>query len=150
MVGSFRGMAMALALALVSSVPGASALDAGAPLPPTGVSAEWTPEGVEVSWSAPAHDGGSPILEYRVYRSVPETPGVWELVAKVDSVARVFLDEDAPGDLAFYAVSAANGNSEGVPSTTTTRERCAPFGLSGTPPVPVVNVDCIRDMIPDP
>jgi hypothetical protein len=87
-----------------------------APQAPSGVVASAGAQGVTVSWSAPAADGGSPVTGYRVYRE-----GVTEPVATAGAdatgatVAGVW-----PGDTATFSVAAVNPAGESGRSASAT------------------------------
>lgn len=75
----------------------------------------WTGQRVHVdlTWSAPASDGGSSILGFRVYRDSVETP-----IAELGPDASSF-SERISGEGATYSVTAFNAVGEGDPAATT-------------------------------
>ncbi len=66
---------------------------------------------VDLSWSAPASDGGSPVTAYSVYRGT--SSGAETLLATVGNVLNYTDAQVANGQPYFYAVSATNGLGEG-------------------------------------
>ena len=84
------------------------------PGPPQSLFAIDTASGIELSWTAPADDGGTPITGYRIWRS----DGVdWtELVADTGSVDTIYVDTmvKSIGDgIYFYRVQALTINGIG-------------------------------------
>ena len=63
---------------------------------------------VNISWSLPEHDGGEPIIEYRVYRSEGKS-SMFEQIASVSPEVRWYLDEGLVNGVEYhYKVSAVN------------------------------------------
>ncbi len=90
---------------------------------------------VTLSWSAPVSDGGSPLIEYRVYRSTTSGSG-YVLVASVADGVTTYTDDSVSNGVTYYYVvravnalgESANSNevsvtlrasSSSTPSTTT-------------------------------
>ena len=73
---------------------------------------------IELSWTAPADDGGSAITGYRIEVSDDGSSGSWsELVADTGSAAtRYTHDGLSPGDTRHYRVSAINATGTSEPS----------------------------------
>jgi len=86
------------------------AMPVGAPSAPLGLAAVWADGCVYVSWSAPALDGGSAVVGYRLRRD-DWGAGNWTLLGALDLS---FLDRDAaPGRSYNYTVVAINAVGEG-------------------------------------
>jgi len=88
--------------------------DPAAPSPPQGLGASATETAIELSWSAPADDGGAPVTSYTVYRGgssgATTTP-----IGSTSSTS--FTDETAqPGMTYWYVVTAHNSGGESDPS----------------------------------
>lgn len=83
----------------------------GLPLSPQDLVAAITPGGAQLNWSAPADDGGSEIVGYKVYR---DGGSGMTYLALVTSGTRGYLDATAiPGTEYRYRVSALSFNGEG-------------------------------------
>lgn len=68
-------------------------------------------DSIEISWSPPENDGGSPIIGYKVYRYLAE--GEDPVVMEVDGNDTVFTDKGLPsGTTYIYRVSAVNSIGE--------------------------------------
>ena len=126
--------------------PTVHARDLGAPPPPLAVQASVTDAGTLVTWLPPAAEGASALVAYHVHRLAGPTGG-WQEVGVVDAATLSFTDGSDPGagGLAAYSVTAENSNGLGLQSAPAMagRAMCDPLGLSGTPPQPVVNLDCL-------
>ena len=74
---------------------------------------------VDLSWTAPASDGGSPVTGYRIEES-PNGNSSWtDLVANTRSPHRAYSRAGLPsGATRHYRVSAVNTNGAGAPSNT--------------------------------
>lgn len=99
---------------------------------PTDLIAVETDGKVLLEWTAPANDGGWPILNYIVMKG--DTPD--DLTAYAEVANATFTDENvSPGSTYYYSVRAANalgdGNMTGVVSITLT-----PEFVPGSPDVP--------------
>lgn len=102
-----------------------TAIPLGLPTAPQDLAARgaWTGQRVHVdlTWSAPASDGGSAILGYRVYRDTLETP-----IAELGADASGFSERiDAEG--ATYSVTAFNEVGEGEPAAATVSRGVSSF-----------------------
>jgi hypothetical protein len=84
----------------------------GAPAPP--IVAPANGKGVNVSWSAPANNGGSAITGYKVYRRTSSTS--LAVVASLGNVTSFKDTTTARGVSYYYAVSAVNVAGESPPS----------------------------------
>ena len=109
------------------------------PSRPTGLSA--TASGntqINLTWVAPASDGGSPITGYRIEISSDGGSSWTDQVADTTSADTTYSHTGlSPGDTRHYRVSAINTNGAGRPSnvdgaTTEATEPGAPTGLSAT------------------
>ena len=85
----------------------------GAPAPP--IVAPANGKGVNVSWSAPANNGGSAITGYKVYRGTSSTS--LTVVASLGNVTSFKDTTTTRGASYYYAVSAVNAVGEGSRST---------------------------------
>lgn len=96
--GVFHGLIMG---AVIPLVPGA----------PTNLSATPGNTQVTITWTAPADDGGSPIINYKLYRSTTSS-GTYALIASPSGLT--YTDTGLTnGQTYWYKVSAANGVGEG-------------------------------------
>ena len=94
--------------------PPSSATVPGAPAAPSVSPANG--KGVNVSWSPPASDGGSPITGYRVYRATTSDPSTMAPVATLGNVTTFKDTSTTRGTTYYYAVSAINAVGEGLKS----------------------------------
>ncbi len=86
------------------------------PFPPQNLQAVAGDRRVRLSWSAPASDGGSPLTEYRVYRSTFSGSG-YVLVASVDGSTTTYTDSSVSNGVTYYyVVRAVNAIGESVDS----------------------------------
>lgn len=93
---------------------------AGAPDAPTNVSGVvGAGTSIDVSWDAPADDGGSPITGYRVERDAQTGPGGWiEVTADTGSSSTTFNDSTvSSGESYRYRISAINALGTGPVSS---------------------------------
>ncbi len=113
--------------------------DADAPDAPTSLSA--TASGntrIDLSWTAPADDGGADITGYRIEWSVDGNAPWTELVADTGSTTTTYNNTGLqPGQTRHYQVSAINSAATGAPSsgasaTTDANAPDAPTSLSAT------------------
>lgn len=142
-----------IAMTAVFLMPAAGADGSSPPGAPWGlVAAPWTegaPESTSVllSWQPPADDGGSPVLEYRVYRSTGTEPPVLVGV----TVNPGFADDGPPQDqelieIVSYHVTAVNGFGESPGSATAQSGRLSPdecVDFDDEWPFVTVDPDCI-------
>jgi titin len=89
----------------------------GVPGTPTGLTATAVYGKVTLTWTAPANTGGSPIIDYKVYRGISAAS-----VAKIgNSSLATYVDVTAtPGSTYYYKVSAVNVLGEGNQSASAT------------------------------
>ena len=74
---------------------------------------------VDLSWTAPASDGGSPVTGYRIEESPDGNSGWTVLVATTGSPATTYSRTGLPsGATRHYRVAAVNTNGAGAPSNT--------------------------------
>lgn len=74
---------------------------------------------VTLSWSAPADDGGSPILNYQIYRA-PEG-GSSEMIGSVGASTLTYVDQDGSAGTDYtYTVKATNAIGTGLASSAVT------------------------------
>ena len=86
----------------------------GLPLAPTGLAAVNSAGKVLLNWTAPADDGGSSIIDYKVYR---DGGSGFTYIGRTGSSALTYLDGTAtPGVEYRYRVSAVTLKGEGEPS----------------------------------
>lgn len=86
----------------------------GLPLAPTGLTAVNSGGDVLLNWTAPADDGGSAVIDYKVYR---DGGSGFVYIGHTGSSALTYLDGTAtPGVDYRYRVSAVTLKGEGVPS----------------------------------
>jgi hypothetical protein len=71
-------------------------------------------KGVQLSWSAPASNGGSPITGYNIYRST--VPGGETLLTSVGNVTSFKDTSTTRGQTYYYIVKAVNAAGEGPAS----------------------------------
>lgn len=95
---------------------GASAVTPGPPAAPASLTASPGPGAGEITldWEAPADDGGTAVVAYRVYRG--EASGALSFLVEVGDV-RAYTDTDRPAGATFYyQVAARNAVGEGTRS----------------------------------
>ncbi|MGC8981680.1 MAG: fibronectin type III domain-containing protein, partial [Minisyncoccia bacterium] len=89
----------------------ASATPYGVPTPPQSLSLSVGNKVMNLSWKAPVSDGGSPITEYRIYRSKQTTP--WSLLATTNPSTLSYSDTNIVlGETYYYVVTAKNSYGE--------------------------------------
>lgn len=82
------------------------------PSVPLGLTLTSGPGRIDLTWSAPADAGSSPVVQYRVYRGT--TSGLATLIASTDASVTAFTDLTASfGTTYFYSVAAVNSAGEG-------------------------------------
>src|SRR5437899_3954696 len=89
------------------------------PQPPTGLTATAvSPSQINLSWTAPANNGGSQITGYKIERSV--SGGAFSvLVANTGSTATTYSNTGLATNTSYtYRVSAINGIGTSSPSST--------------------------------
>src|SRR5204863_3442501 len=93
-----------------------SAIPAGVPGAPTGVSASTSrSKGIDLSWNAPASNGGSAVTGYRIYRST--SSGTEVFLIAVGNVTS-YRDNSTSKNVRYYCkVSAVNGVGDSVQSS---------------------------------
>lgn len=109
--------------------PVASAMPPGLPGAPTSLATARGPQpgDVRLTWSAPAFDGGSSVVAYRVYGG--DASGVLAFLG--ETASRTFTDHGvATGATRWYRVTAVNSPGEGPASLEVTGQ---PPTLPGTP-----------------
>ena len=92
---------------------------------------------IDLSWTAPADNGGSPISGYRIEVSSDGGSSWTDLVADTDDTNTTYEDRLPAGTTRHYRVSAINANGTGTASnvddaTTTTTVPGAPTSLTAT------------------
>jgi len=107
------------------------------PSAPLGPSYRLVEGKVTLSWSAPASDGGKPLVSYRIYRATD--PGSMELLAVVVEGTRYVDGTVAPDVTYFYAIAAVNADGEGPRSDVITVHPAVPV----LPPGPPVDVKAV-------
>src|SRR5439155_18689817 len=112
----------------------ASATPTGAPSAPQNLQATAGTRNVTISWQAPASDGGSPITNYRIFRSTSSgTETIIGTVGNVNSYTNTGL---TGGVTYFYKVKAVNAAGSSIlsneASATPTGAPSAPQNLQAT------------------
>lgn len=123
-------------LAPASPPVGATPVGGGvtAPGAPTGLTATGDAGFAQLSWVAPANDGGTPITAYRIYRRVAD--GSSQLHATVAASPTSFVDTDVElGTRYYYSVRAVNSVGEGPASA-----EASATPNSGVPSPPVLSL----------
>jgi len=104
----------------------------GLPLAPRGLLATISVGNVQLNWTAPADDGGSTIIDYKIYRG--EGSGLFYL-SHTSSAALTYLDATVtPGNEYHYRVSAVTERGEGTWS-----EEAMVILPATSPEVPVID-----------
>ncbi|HJU13103.1 MAG TPA: fibronectin type III domain-containing protein [Candidatus Nitrosotalea sp.] len=107
------------------------------PVPPTNLQADGRNNMVSLSWQVPSSNGGSPITNYKIYRSA--SSGTETLLAQIGNVTAYNDTSVGPGQTYFYRVTASNSFGESSPSNeasattmTSVTAPLAPVGLVAT------------------
>ncbi len=100
---------------------------ASAPGSPTGLSATSTSSTqVNLSWTAPSNNGGSPVTGYKIERSL-DGGSTWSTVTNTGSTATAYSDTGLqPSTTYTYRVSATNSAGTGTPSGDASATTSAP------------------------
>ena len=105
------------------------ALNTGCPTPPRNLEASWGDSYVNLSWEVPEDDGGSKILEYKIYKDT--ISGNESYLASVESSVRYYKDKSVlNGETYFYYITALNKYGESDPST---EINATPMGIPSAP-----------------
>src|SRR5437773_306701 len=112
----------------ISATPTAPATPPGAP---QGLVATAGDASVTLAWSAPSSNGGSPITNYRIYRST--TGGGETLQATIGNVLTYSDTSVTNGVTYYYQVSAVSNVGEGPRSNEASATPTAPAGPPGAP-----------------
>jgi len=106
----------------------ACATPATIPGPPTGLTATAGDAQVTLAWSAPADDGGSPIINYTIHRGM--APGTETFLIETGNIL-IFTDTGLTnGQTYYYTVAAKNAISEGPKSE---EANATPMTVPGAP-----------------
>ncbi|MDE2870953.1 MAG: fibronectin type III domain-containing protein [Gemmatimonadota bacterium] len=106
--------------------------DATVPDPPTNlVAVASSPTQIDLTWTAPAYDGGAPVTSYRI--EVSEDGGTWsDLARSTGSAATAYSHAGLqPGSTRHYRVSAINVAGTGMPSAVATASTDDPVQRAG-------------------
>ena len=106
--------------------------DATVPDAPTNLIATATePTRIDLVWTAPAYDGGSPVTGYRI--EVSEDGAVWADLVRSTAVTTTAYGHTGlmPGSTRHYRVSAINFAGTGAPSNTATASTDDPRDRAG-------------------
>ncbi|MFP4000552.1 MAG: S8 family serine peptidase [Thermoplasmata archaeon] len=91
------------------------------PTSPKEISAELTDEGVEIRWEEPLEDGGSPIINYNIYRNETGKEDEFELIGETENGTFRYLDDSISSDSDYtYSVTAENEVGESSMSRSVT------------------------------
>ncbi|HEX5457173.1 MAG TPA: fibronectin type III domain-containing protein [Candidatus Nitrosotalea sp.] len=110
-----------------------TSIQTSAPQPPTGLTASsMSSSAINLSWNAPTNDGGSPIIGYKVERSI--IGGSWSvLISNTGSQSTTYSDNGLLPLLTYsYRVSAINSVGTSSPSNTAS----SATHLIGPTPIP--------------
>jgi hypothetical protein len=112
-----------------------------APQPPIGLTATGSSSQIDLSWTAPLDDGGSPITGYAIERSA-DSGSTWSgLVSNTGSTATTYSDTGlASGTTFTYRVSAVNIIGASSPSNT----------ASASTPLPTSKGFLVNIFVPSP
>ena len=102
-----------------------------APSPPNGLAATVLSSQINLRWSAPGNDGGSPITGYMIERSIDNGTSWSILVSNTGSIETAFNDTGLAANTTYtYRVSAINSVGTSLPSNQ----------ASATTPIPTLSV----------
>ncbi|MDD1756027.1 MAG: fibronectin type III domain-containing protein [Methanomassiliicoccales archaeon] len=111
-----------------------SAIPMAIPSAPLGLMASWGDARITLTWSAPASDGGSTIINYTIYRSTAS--GAESYLAIIGNTLSYDDLGLTNGQIYYYVVTAVNGAGEGPKSNETSAvpmaPPSAPLGLTAT------------------
>ena len=100
-----------------SAAPTAPSTEPGAPQNLT--ASPHASKGINLAWSAPTSNGGSPVTQYRIYRST--SPGQETLLTSVSATTLTYRDSSTRrGTRYYYVVRAVNAVGVGPPSAEVT------------------------------
>jgi fibronectin type 3 domain-containing protein len=114
-----------------ASTPEVNATPSDRPSAPVNPNATPGDEQITINWQAPLSDGGSPIINYTLYRG--SAPGTAILHAQLGNVLMYIDTGLESGQAYYYQISASNANGEGLRSA---EVGATPVG----PPMPPVNL----------
>lgn len=90
---------------------------------------------IKISWESPVDNGGSPILEYNIYRGIKS--GIWGPIDTVQSFETEYNDTSISNDQRYYyVVTAVNGIGE---SNRSNEIVVVPF-LKPKPPIDLISI----------
>jgi hypothetical protein len=96
-----------------------SATRGTAPSPPQGLGTSVTGQGITLTWSPPATNGGAPVTGYRVFRGTTSANAT--SIATVGGSVTSYVDKSVAKKTTYvYRLTATNALGESVPSNTVT------------------------------
>jgi len=133
--GSARTLTAQLDNTVIYQTPPSNVTIKTVPSSPTGLAAKATsPTQINLSWTAPSNNGGSPITGYKIYRST--SPGTETLLTTSGNFTSYNDTGVTPGITYFYKVSSVNSVGESSQSneasTATHQVSSAPQNLSAS------------------
>ncbi len=121
----------------------ASAVPATVPSAPGNLTASRGNAEIILEWSSPESDGGSPVTNYTIYRSIQ--PGTEAILAVMGGALNYTDSGLANGLTYYYVVRAINAIGEGGPSNevsaTPASVPSAPLNLTATPGISQITLD---------